>query len=126
MPLLDLFWSMLWFFLFIAWIWLLISIVLDVFSSHISGWAKAGWTFLIIVVPLLGCLIYLIVHGGDMQDRRMASAVAADQAQRDYIRSVVGEGSSAADEIAKLAALRDEGKITDDEYQAMKSKLLAI
>lgn len=126
MPLLDLFWTMLWFFLFVAWIWLLISIVADVFISGISGWAKAGWTFLIIMLPLLGCLIYLLVHGDDMQDRRMASAVAADQAQRDYIRSVVGEGSSAADEIAKLATLRDEGRITDDEFQAMKSKLLAI
>lgn len=125
MPLLDVIWAMLAFFLFIIWIWLLISIFGDIFSSDMSGWGKAGWTLLIILLPVLGCLVYLIVHGGDMQARRMADSVAADQAQRDYIRSVVGEGSSDAEEIAKLAALRDQGSITEDEFQAMKSKLIA-
>lgn len=125
MPLLDLLWTMLMVFLFVIWVWLLISIFADIFRSDMSGWGKAGWTVLMILLPLLGCLIYLIVHGGDMQARSVADSVAADQAQRDYIRSVVGEGSSAADEIAKLADLRDRGMITDDEFQAMKSKLLA-
>ena len=125
MPVLDVIWTMLWFFLFVAWIWLLISVFADIFSSDLSGWGKAGWSLFIVVVPILGCLIYLIVHGGDMQERRMAAAVAADQAQRDYIRSAVGEGSSVAEEIGRLDALREKGAISDEEFASMKAKLLA-
>ena len=124
MPIFDVFWSMLWFFLFFIWIWLLIKVFADIFRSDISGWGKAGWTVFVIFLPLLGVLIYLIVHGDDMSRRDVETAQAMDEAQRAYIRSAAGS-SSTADEISKLAALRDAGTITEEEYQAQKAKLLA-
>lgn len=125
MPLLDLFWSMLWFFMFFLWIWLLIMIFADIFRSEISGWGKAGWVLFVIILPFLGVLIYLIANGDDMQNRSMKQAADAQNAQRDYIQSVAGAGSSSADEIEKLASLRDSGAITNEEFQAHKAKLLA-
>lgn len=123
MPLLDLFWSMLWFFMFFLWIWLLIMIFADIFRSEISGWGKAGWVLFVIILPFLGVLIYLIANGDDMQNRSMKQAADAQNAQREYIQSVAG--SSSADEIEKLASLRDSGHITNEEFQAQKAKLLA-
>ncbi len=125
MPLLDLFWSMLWFFMFFLWIWLLIMIFADIFRSEISGWGKAGWVLFVIILPFLGVLIYLIANGDDMQKRSMKQAADAQNAQREYIQSVAGNGSSSADEIEKLASLRDSGHITNEEFQAQKAKLLA-
>ena len=125
MTLLEIFWTMLWFFLFFIWIWLLISIFGDIFRSEKSGWAKAGWTIFVIVLPLLGVLIYLITNGEEMQKRTMSDAAAMEKAQKDYIRSVAGGGGSTADEIEKLAALKDSGAITADEFDAQKAKLLA-
>jgi hypothetical protein len=124
MPLLDLFWTMLWFFLFIMWIWLLISIFSDIFRREMSGWAKAGWVFFLIVLPLLGALIYLIANGGDMQARTVRDYQAMESAQKDYIRQVAGTGS-AADELEKLAGLRDSGVISAEEFAAQKAKILA-
>jgi hypothetical protein len=130
MPLLDLFWTMLWFFLFFMWIWLLISLFADIFRrDDIGGWGKAGWVFFLIVLPLLGALIYLIAEGGDMAQRRVDDARKMQAAQDDYIRSVAGGGgggggASAADELEKLAKLRDSGALTDDEFAAQKAKLL--
>jgi len=126
MPILDLFFSMLWFFLFIAWIWLVISIFIDIFrSDDLSGWGKAGWTLFVLIVPLIGVLVYLIARGDKMQMRRIDDAAAQEQASRQYIQSVTGGGASVADEIAKLGQLRDDGTITDAEYQDQKAKLLA-
>ena len=125
MPLLDLFWSMLWFFMFFLWIWLLIMIFADIFRSEISGWGKAGWVLFVIILPFLGVLIYLIANGDEMQDRSMQQALDAQNEQREYIQSVAGGGSSSADEIEKLASLRDSGHITNEEFQAQKAKLLA-
>ena len=125
MPLLDILWSMLWFFVLIAWFWMLISIVGDIFASDMSGWGKAGWSLFVIVLPLFGSFIYLIVNGGAMQARSAAALAAVDQAQRDYIRSVSGSSTSVADEIGKLAALRDQGTISDAEFEAAKSNLVA-
>ncbi len=125
MPLLDLFWSMLWFFMFFVWIWLLITIFADIFRSEISGFGKAGWILFVIVLPFLGVLIYLIANGDTMQERSMKQASDMANAQRDYIQSVAGDSSSAADEIAKLASLKDSGAISDAEFQAQKAKLLA-
>jgi hypothetical protein len=124
MPLLDLFWTMLWFFLFIMWIWLLISIFSDIFRREMSGWAKAGWVFFLIVLPLLGALIYLIANGGDMQARSVKDYQAMESAQKDYIRQVASTGST-ADELEKLAGLRDSGVISADEFATQKAKLLA-
>jgi hypothetical protein len=124
MPLLDLFWTMLWLFLFITWIWLLISIFSDIFRRDMSGAAKAGWVLFLIVLPLLGALIYLIANGGDMQARSVKDYQAMESAQKDYIRQVAGTGS-AADELEKLAGLRDSGVISADEFATQKAKLLA-
>ena len=127
MPLFDLFWTMLWLFLFILWIWLLISLFSDIFRrDDLSGWGKAGWVLFLIVLPLLGSLIYLIANGDDMAQRQVRDAKAMQKAQEDYIRTVAGSGGvSAADELAKLAGLHDSGRLTDQEFAAQKAKLLA-
>lgn len=124
MPLFDLFWSMLWFFLFFAWIWLLITVFADIFRSGQSGWAKAGWVIFVIVLPFLGVLIYLIAQGGNMQGRAMDQASDLEASQRQYIQSVAGGGASTADEIEKLAKLNASGALTDSEYAAQKAKIL--
>lgn len=123
MPLLDLFWAMLWFFLFVIWIWLLFSVFGDLFRSELSGWSKALWAIFVIVVPFLGVFLYLIVHGGEMQERARGQAVAMERAQRDYIKSVAGSEST-ADELAKLADLHDRGLLTDTEFDSQKAVLL--
>jgi ABC-type multidrug transport system fused ATPase/permease subunit len=126
MPLLDLLLAMFLFFIFIAWIWLLIRIFVDIFrSDDISGWVKALWVLFVIVLPFLGVLIYLIARGGKMQERAMREAEQRDVATREYIRSAADSEASTSDEIAKLAQLRDEGTLTEDEFQAQKAKLLA-
>ncbi|MFB3049785.1 MAG: SHOCT domain-containing protein [Acidimicrobiia bacterium] len=124
MPLFDLFWSMLWIFLFIIWIWLLISVFIDIFRNDISGWGKALWVIFVIVLPFLGVLIYLIVHGDDMQERAMNRAAGQQAAQAAYIQDVAGSGST-ADELEKLKGLHDRGVLTDDEFAAQKQKVLA-
>jgi type VI protein secretion system component VasK len=123
-PLLDLFWSMLWFFLFILWIWLLVVIFTDIFRSHdIGGWAKALWVIFIIVLPFLGVFVYLIARGGKMQERAGREAVQQQEAFDKYVRETAHSGGS-ADELVKLAGLRDRGVITDAEFQTQKAKLL--
>jgi hypothetical protein len=125
MPLFDLFWAMLWLFLWIAWIWLLVTVLFDVFrSDDLGGWAKALWAIFVVILPFLGVFIYLIARGGQMQQRAVDSAAAQQAATADYVRSVAGSDSS-ADQIAKLAALRDQGALTDEEFQQQKAKLLA-
>ena len=123
MPLLDVLFAMLWFFLFIIWIWLLITVFIDVFRSPMSGWAKAGWSIFIIILPFLGVFIYLIANGGKMQERSAESAAAAQSAQDSYIKSVAGTETT-ADQLKTLSDLHDAGKLTDDEYNAQKAKLL--
>ena len=127
MPLLDLFWAMLWFFLFFVWIWLLISIFADIFrSDDLSGWAKAFWVLFVVILPYLGVLVYLIARGKSMQERAINRAVQQEQATRSYIQNVASPGgASAADELVKLGRLRDSGVITVEEFAAQKSKLLA-
>lgn len=123
MPLLDLFWAMLWFFLFFLWIWLLIAAFTDLFRSEMSGWGKALWAVFMIVLPLLGVLAYLVAHGGEMQERSMKHALAMEERQRGYIKSVAGSPST-ADEVAKLADLHDRGVLTDTEFNTKKAALL--
>jgi hypothetical protein len=124
MPLFDLFWAMLWLFLWIAWIWLLVSVLFDIFRSHdLGGWGKALWALLVVILPFLGVFIYLIARGGQMQQRSVDQAKAQDAATADYVRSVADSGSS-ADELEKLSNLRDQGAIDDDEYKQMKAKVL--
>ena len=123
MPLLDLLLAMFWFFLFVIWIWLLITVFIDIFRSDMSGVAKALWVLFVIVVPLLGVLVYLIVQGDNMRERSMQKAEEQQAANQQYIQNVAG--TSSADEIAKLADLKDKGVLTDDEFQAKKAQLLA-
>jgi hypothetical protein len=124
MPLFDLFWTMLWFFLFFAWIWVLISILTDIFrSDDMGGLGKAFWVIFVIVLPMLGVLIYVIARGSGMAERTMAHAAAQEQAAQKYIKQVAAGGSS-ADELAKLAELRNAGVLTEEEFAAQKAKLL--
>ena len=103
MPILDLMFSMLVFFIWVAWIWLVISIFIDIFrSDDLSGWGKAGWSLLVLFVPFLGVLIYLIARGGKMQDRAIRDARRQEAATAEYIQSVAGSAPSVADELAKL------------------------
>ena len=122
-PILNMFWWMLMFFLFVIWIWLLITIFIDIFRSPVSGWAKAGWTIFIIAIPLLGVLVYLIAQGGNMQERSAEQAAAAQQAQNAYIREAAGTETT-ADQLKTLSDLHDAGKLSDDEFAAQKAKLL--
>jgi hypothetical protein len=125
MPLLDLFWAMLWFFLFFAWIWLLITLFADIFRSEdLSGWGKAGWTIFIVVLPWLGALVYLIARGKSMTERTMKQMADQEKATRAYVQEVAASSSSVADEIGKLAALRDKGVLTAEEFNAQKAALL--
>jgi type VI protein secretion system component VasK len=123
-PLLDVFWTMLWFFLFFIWIWLLITVFVDLFRSEdLSGWGKAAWAIFIIVIPLLGVLIYLIARGGKMQERAMQQAQQQEQQFRSYVQEAA-QSSSPTDELAKLADLKERGVLTDAEFQSQKAALL--
>lgn len=116
-------WSMIWFFLFFMWVWLLITVWADIFRSHdMSGGAKALWVLFVIVLPYLGVLVYLVARGGKMKDHALAQVKAQEAAQRDYIQSIAGTGS--AGELAKLADLRDKGVITEAEFASLKAKAI--
>ena len=123
----QVFWSMLWFFLFFIWIWLLIVVFGDIFRSRdIGGWAKALWTIFVIIVPYLGVFVYLIARGHKMSEHAVEAAQQQDAANRAYIQDVTGSGSQgASEEIAKLADLRDRGVITESEFQRAKAKALS-
>jgi hypothetical protein len=124
MPLLDLFWAMLWFFLFFVWIWLLISLFTDIFRSpDLGGWGKAGWTIFLIFLPFLGALVYLIARGGSMQERAIADMAAREKMQRQYIQDVAGSDST-ADELKKLADLKNQGILSEEEFASQKKALL--
>ena len=119
----SLFWTMLEFFLFVIWIWILIAIFGDIFRSHdMGGWAKALWVIFVILLPLIGVLVYLIARGGKMQRRALEESQRQQQAFDAHVREVAG--ASPVDELARLADLRDKGALTDAEFQAQKAKLL--
>ena len=125
-PILGLFWTMMIFFLWFAWIIILFHTIVDIFRTHeMGGLAKALWSVFIVLVPLLGVLSYLVVHGGDMARRQVESQRAQEAAFASYVREAAGSGGSTADELAKLADLRDRGVITEDEFAARKVRLLA-
>jgi phospholipase D-like protein len=120
-PFLDVFFTMILFFFWVAWIWTLISVLGDVFRRHdISGWHKAAWMFFLILIPFLGVLIYLIAHGKDMA-KRDAERIQAVQAQ---YAQMAGASNSAA-EIEKANALLQSGTITQAEFDSIKAKALA-
>ncbi|MET0147075.1 MAG: SHOCT domain-containing protein [Ilumatobacteraceae bacterium] len=122
----QVFWSMLWFFLFFIWIWLLITVFSDIFrSKDLSGWGKALWTIFVIVLPYLGVFVYLIARGRQMQEHALQTAKDQDAAMRQYVQSVASSSASSADEIAKLAELRSSGAISEAEFQQAKAKALS-
>jgi Short C-terminal domain/Phospholipase_D-nuclease N-terminal len=124
-PLLGVFWTMLEFFLFFVWIWLLIIVFSDIFRSRdLGGLAKALWVIFVIVIPLLGVLIYLIARGGGMQERAAERARQQEQAMRDYVQEASATTTSSADELAKLADLKSSGVITEAEFESAKAKAL--
>lgn len=131
-PLLNVFWTMLEFFLWILWFFLLFKIITDLFRDHsLSGWAKAGWILLVIVLPYLGVLLYVIIRGRSMGERDREQAQQAEAAFQQYVRQAAaapgsggGTGSNHVDELARLADLKASGALTDEEFQKAKDKLL--
>jgi ABC-type multidrug transport system fused ATPase/permease subunit len=125
-PILDFFLTMLYFFLFVIWIWLLIMVFMDVFRSHdMGGWAKALWLIFIIVLPFLGVFVYLIARGGKMHERQAQDATSQQKAFDQYVRQTAGAGDNTADQLSKLADLKSQGVLTDVEFEAQKAKILA-
>ena len=126
-PVLDIFWSLLEFFLWVIWIWIIIWIFIDIFRSHdLSGWAKALWFLFVLIIPLVGVLVYLIVRGGSMHERAVRQAQHQDEAFRHYVQQAAASSpASTADQLTKLADLRDRGVISGDEFDREKQKLLA-
>jgi general stress protein CsbA len=127
-PFLDILWSMIIFFCWVAWIWMLIVIFSDLFSRHdVGGWAKAAWVVFMIVLPFLGVLVYLIAESRGMAERRMKSAQVAQSQFDDYVKTVAAEnggGSSPATQIAKAKELLDSGAINQAEFESLKAKAL--
>jgi len=125
-PFLDVLWTMIIFFCWVAWIWLLIVVFSDLFRRDISGWAKAAWVVGLIVLPFLGVLIYVIANGKGMTERRVKDVQASQQQFDTYVRSVAGSGDGgSAGEIARAKELLDSGAITQQEFDQLKAKALA-
>jgi Short C-terminal domain/Phospholipase_D-nuclease N-terminal len=125
-PFIDVFWSMLIFFFWVVWIWILVTVLIDVFRRHdISGWGKAAWTLFVVVLPYLGVFIYLIAQGKDMAERRAAEMHASQASFDSYVRDVAGSNGGAADQIAKAKELLDAGAIDQAEFDQLKRKALA-
>jgi len=124
-PILGAFWTIFMIFLWVIWFWILITILIDLFRSHdLSGWAKALWFIFILILPLIGVLVYLIARGGKMHEHAVRDAQAQDQQFRQYVQEAAGSQGS-ADQLARLADLRDRGVITADEFDREKAKILA-
>ncbi len=124
-PLLSLFFTMLIFAGFFIWIWLLVVVFADIFRSHdMGGFAKALWVLLVIFLPLVGVLIYLIARGSKMQERTARDTQEEQQTFDSYVKGVASSDGSAADQLAKLAKLRDQGVISDAEFQTQKAKVI--
>ena len=126
-PVLDAFLTILYFFLFFIWIWLLVMVIFDIFRSHdMGGLAKALWVLFIIILPFLGVFVYLIARGGSMHERQAQDAATQRKAFDSYVRQTAGTpGSTTADELSKLANLKSQGLLTEQEFEAEKAKLLA-
>ncbi len=126
-PLLNLFWTMFEFFLWVIWIWILVWVFIDIFRSRdLSGLAKALWFIFVLFIPLFGVLAYLIVRGGSMHERSVQQARHQDEEFRSYIQNAASDSpATTADQLAKLADLRDRGVISPEEFDREKAKVLA-
>ena len=124
-PLLGAFWTILEIFLWVLWIWVLIYVFIDIFRSRdLSGGAKALWFIFVLFIPLIGVLVYLIARGDKMHERAVQQAQQQDAAARAYIQEAAGSQST-AEQLTKLAELRDRGVITPAEFESQKAKVLA-
>jgi len=124
-PLLGAFWTILEVFLWVLWIWVLIYVMIDIFRSpDLSGWAKALWFVFVLFIPLIGVLVYLIARGSKMQERAVQSARQQDRDFRAYVQDAA-DSQTPADQLAKLADLRDRGVISAEEFEREKAKVLA-
>ncbi len=122
----QVFWSMLWFFLFFIWIWLLIMVFSDIFRSHdMGGFAKFIWILFVIILPYLGVFVYLIARGHKMSEHAVQDAQARDAAMRAYVQDAAGTAASPAAELERLAGLKAQGVISDAEFEQLKAKALA-
>ncbi|HTL83970.1 MAG TPA: SHOCT domain-containing protein [Acidimicrobiia bacterium] len=123
----QVFLSMIWFTLFFLWIWLVITVFMDVFRSHdMGGFAKFLWVLFVLVTPFLGVFVYLIARGHKMSEHALEEAQRIDAAQRAYIQDAAGgAGNSPAEELKRLADLRAQGVISDAEFQTLKGKVVA-
>jgi Phospholipase_D-nuclease N-terminal len=124
-PFLNIFWTMILFFSWVIWIWMLVVILTDVFRRRdISGWAKAAWTVFLIVLPFIGVLTYLIVQGEGMNARRIEESQVAKSQFDDYVKTVAAQDAPAA-QIERAKGLLDSGTITAVEFESLKAKALA-
>jgi magnesium-transporting ATPase (P-type) len=124
-PLLNTFWTILYFFVFFLWLMILFRVIWDIFRSHdLGGWGKAGWLLFILILPVLGVFVYVVARGGSMHERDIRVAQAQDQALQSWIQQGAGNAST-ADELTKLADLRSKGVINDAEFDRAKTKILA-
>jgi hypothetical protein len=125
-PFLNILWTMIIFFAWVVWIWMMIAILSDVFRRRdLSGWAKAAWTVFMIVLPFVGALAYLIANHDGMAERNVKQARVAQAEFDDYVKTVAKDGGGAASEIEKAKGLLDSGAITQAEFEAIKAKALA-
>jgi len=121
----EVLWTFIWFTLFFIWLWLAISVFIDVFRSHdLSGVAKALWVIFIAILPYLGVLVYLIVRGDKMRVHAVEAAKEQDEAMQEYIRQAAGTAASPADELHRLADLKERGVIDEAEFQRLKAKVV--
>lgn len=124
-PFMDVLWSMIIFFFWVIWIWIVITVLIDIFRRHdIGGVAKAGWVIFVVILPWLGVLIYLIAQHDGMQERSLKQAQAQRQQFDDYVRDTASVGGGSAAEIAKAKELLDGGAITKEEFETLKARAL--
>ena len=124
-PLLDLFWTFVWFFALVIYFWLIITVFADLFRRRdLSGWGKAGWIVFVLVLPLLGTLCYLISQGRSMADRDTRQARDVKQQTDEYIRTVVSPSYKGVEEIARGKELLDQGAISPEEFEQLKRRVL--
>jgi ABC-type multidrug transport system fused ATPase/permease subunit len=124
-PVLGVFWTIFIIFLWVIWFWILITVFIDIFRSHdLSGWAKALWFIFVLIIPMIGVLVYLIARGGKMHQRAERDAQQQEREFRSYVQETAGSATP-ADQLAKLADLRDRGVISAEEFDREKAKILA-
>jgi ABC-type multidrug transport system fused ATPase/permease subunit len=124
-PVLGVFWTIFIIFLWVIWFWILITVFIDIFRSRdLSGWAKALWFIFVLFIPMIGVLVYLIARGGKMHQRAEREAQQQQREFRSYVQETAGSATP-ADQLAKLADLRDRGVISAEEFDREKAKILA-